>query len=46
MELETLKTDIKVNLANGFIRPFKSLTEASIFFDQKSDRNLCFYMDY
>ena len=30
VELETLKTYIKTNLANGFIRPFKSLAEVLI----------------
>ena len=30
MELETLKTYIKTNLANGFIRPSKSLFGAPI----------------
>ena len=32
VELETLKTYIKNNLANQFIRPFKSPTKALIFF--------------
>ena len=31
VELETLKTYIEINLANSFIRPFKSLAEAPIF---------------
>ena len=33
VELETLKTYIKTNLANGFIWPSKSLAGAPIFFD-------------
>ena len=32
VELETLKTYIKTNLANGFIRPFKSPAGTLIFF--------------
>ena len=40
VELETLKTYIKTNLANGFIRPSKSPTGAPIFFDWKSDKSL------
>lgn len=31
IELETLKTYIEANLANKFIEPYKSLTEALIF---------------
>ena len=46
VELETLKTYIKTNLANGFIRPFKSLTGAPILFDRKLDRNLHLCVDY
>ena len=38
-ELETLKTYIENNLANGFIRSSKSFVEALIFFDKKQDRN-------
>ena len=37
VELETLKTYIKTNLANGFIRPSKSPAGAPIFFDKKPD---------
>ena len=40
VKLETLKTYIKTNLANGFIRPFKSPASAPILFDQKPDGNL------
>lgn len=32
VELETLKAYIKINIANGFIRLFKFLTETLIFF--------------
>ena len=46
VELETLKTYIKTNLANNFIRLSKSPTKASIFFDKKPDRCLCFCMDH
>ena len=42
VELETLKTYIKINLANGFIRPSKSLAEAFILFDRKPDRSFRF----
>ena len=37
VELETLKTYIETNLANGFIRPSKSPAGALILFDLKSD---------
>ena len=40
MELETLKVDIENNLANSFIRPFKSSIEAFIFFNKKWDWSL------
>ena len=40
VELKTLKTYIKINLANSFIRPFKSLVEAPFQFDKKSYRSL------
>lgn len=39
IELETLKTYIKINVANGFIKPSKFLAKVFIFFDQKSDRS-------
>lgn len=43
VELETLTVYIKTNLANGFIRFFKSPAGALIFFDCKLNRsiNLC-----
>ena len=46
VELETLKTYIETNLANSFIRPFKSPARALILFDRKPDRSFCFCMDY
>ncbi len=46
MELETLKAYIKNNLANGFIKSFKSPARAPIFFDKKPDGSLRLYMDY
>ena len=46
VELETLKTYIKTNLANSFIRLSKSLAGAPIFFDKKPDRSLQLCVDY
>ncbi len=46
MELEILKAYIKNNLANGFIRPFKSPTGASILFDKKLNDSLRLCIDY
>ena len=46
VELETLKIYIETNLANGFIRLFKSPAEAPIRFDRKSDGNLHLCVDY
>ena len=46
VELEILKTYIKTNLANDFIRPSKSLAGAPIFFDRKPDVSLRFCVDY
>ena len=46
VELETLKTYIETDLANGFIRLFKSPAEAPILFDGKPDESLRFYVDY
>ena len=46
VELKTLKTYIKTNMANGFIRPYKSPVGASILFDRKPDRSLRLCMDY
>ena len=46
MELETLKAYIETNLANGFIKPSKSLAGAPILFDRKLDGSLRLYVDY
>ena len=46
VELETLKTYIKTNLANGFIRPSKSPAGAPILFDKKPDGSLRLCVDY
>ena len=46
VELETLKTYIKTNPANSFIRPSKSPTEASILFDRKPDGSFRLCIDY
>ena len=46
VEIETLKTYIETNLANGFIRPSKSPAGAPVLFDKKPDRSLCLYVDY
>ena len=46
VKLETLRTYIKINLANGFIRPFKSPARAPILFDRKPNDSLRFCVDY
>ena len=46
VELETLKTYIKTNLANGFIWPSKFPIGALILFNKKPDRSLYFCVDY
>ena len=46
VKLETLKTYIETNLANGFIRPSKSPARAPILFDWKSDGSLRLCVDY
>ena len=46
VELETLKTYIKINLVNGFIRSFKSPAGAPILFDRKPDKSLHLCVDY
>ena len=46
IELETLKTYIKINLANGFIWPFKSFARAPILFNRKPNRSFCLCIDY
>ena len=46
VELETLKTYIKTNLANGFICPSKSPVGAPILFDRKPDGSFRLCVDY
>ena len=46
VELETLKTYIKTNLANGFIRASKSPAGAPILFVRKPDGSLRLCVDY
>ena len=46
VELETLKTYIETNMANGFIRPSKLPVGASILFIRKKDGSLWLYVDY
>ena len=46
VELETFKTYIKTNLANGFIQPSKSPAGALILINWKLDKSLRFCMDY
>ena len=46
IELETLKTYIKTNLANNFIWSFKSPAGVPIFFDWKPDGNFHLCIDY
>ena len=46
LELETLKTYIKANLASSFIRPFKSPAGVPIQFVRKKNSNLRLCVDY
>ena len=46
MELETLKTYIKIHLKTGFIQPSKSPAGARIFFDWKQNENIHLYIHY
>ena len=46
VELETLKTYIKANLANGFIRPSKSSSGTPILFVRKKNGNLRLCVNY
>ena len=46
IELELLKTYIKTNLANGFIRPSKSPAGAPTLFVRKPDGSLRLYVNY
>ena len=46
VELETLKTYIKTDLLNGFIRASKSPAGAPILFVCKPNGSLCLYVNY
>ena len=46
VELEILKTYIKNNLVNNFIRPFKFFVGVVIFFDKKPNKSLKLCVDY
>lgn len=46
VELETFKTYIKTNLANGFIKPSTSPAGAPILFIRTKDRSLRLCVDY
>lgn len=46
MELETVKTYIKNNLANNFIRPSKFFIDNPILFIEKPNRSLQLSIDY
>ena len=46
VEVETLKTYIETNMANGLIRPSKSPAGAPILFDRKPDGSFCLYVNY
>ncbi len=46
VELKTLKAYIENNLANGFIRPSKSLARAPILFNKKPDGSLRLCVNY
>ncbi len=46
MELETLKSYIKIYLKTGFIQPFKSPARALILFDKKPDGSFRLCIDY
>ena len=46
VELEILKAYIQNNLANDFIRPFKSPIRPPILFDLMSNRILRLYINY
>lgn len=46
INLEMLKAYIEINLANGFIKPFKLPVKAPIFFDCKPNKSLRLYIDY
>lgn len=46
VELKTLKTYIKTNLANNFIQLFKFFIGVFILFNQKHNSSFCLCVDY
>lgn len=46
IELESLKTYIKIKSANNFMRLFKFLAGTPIIFDKKPNKSFHFYVDY
>lgn len=46
VELETLKSYIKIYLKTESIQLFKSLVGVPIFFDKKPNGNFCLYVNY
>ncbi len=46
VKLEILKVYIETHLKTRFIRSFKFLIDASIFFDKKPDGSFYLYIDY
>lgn len=46
VELENLKTYIKINLAIGFIKPFKSLVSTTILFIKKPNSSFWLCVNY
>lgn len=46
VELEILKTYIKIYLKTGFIQPFKSPVSSSILFDKKPNDSFRLCVDY
>ena len=46
IKLEMLKTYIKNNLANSFIKSFKTLAKSPIFFNKKLNRSSRLYINY
>ena len=46
VKLKSLKTYIKINLANNFIKASKSLASVLILFLHKPNGSFCFYVDY
>lgn len=46
VELKTLKTYIKTNLANDFIKLFKSFFKIFILFDQNLNESFYLYVNY